>query len=190
VGNDKHSQIGPYVLKQTMIFKCPADMSCTYGNHGTPRIRSYSMTQSIGFSSVGVPDGQGAWLPSIYNGGPWLCYFKESDLGRPPPSKLWLLIDEDPDSINDAAWGFKMPDGNSTSWVDQPSKLHGGAAGFGFVDGHAEVHAWANLRGISTTIYKSDWVDPPVLNGNRDIWWVGARSSALANGGFDPFPDN
>ena len=82
------------------------------------------MTQSIGYSSVGTPDGQGAWLPSVWNGGPWLCYFKESDLGRyPAPSKLWVSANENPDSINDAALAFQMPTGSGgsdTGWIDCP----------------------------------------------------------------------
>jgi prepilin-type processing-associated H-X9-DG protein len=194
----RFSQIGPYVLKQPRIFKCPADMSCSYGSHGTPRIRSYSMTQSVGFSSAGAPDGQGAWLPSVYNGGPWLCYFKESDLGRPPPSMLWLILDEDPDSINDAALAFQMPTGaggSDTGWIDIPSKLHGGACGFGFVDGHAEMHAWRNLRGLPTTTYTGQGGNPTSLprteiSKNPDVWWVAARSSAMADGKFDDFPTN
>jgi prepilin-type processing-associated H-X9-DG protein len=156
------------------------------------------MTQSIGYAANGSVDGQGGWLPSIYNGGPWLCYFKESDLGRPSPSKLWIILDEDPDSINDAALAFQMPTGtggSDTGWIDMPSKLHGNACGFGFVDGHSEVHAWANPRGLHTTTYQPPGGNPTSLprttiNNNRDVWWVAARSSALANGGFDPFPDN
>jgi prepilin-type processing-associated H-X9-DG protein len=193
-----NSQVGPYVLKQPSIFKCPADQSMSYGNHGQPRIRSYSMTQSIGYSAVGGPDGQGAWLPSVWNGGPWLCYFKESDLGRPPPSKLWVMLDENPDSINDAALAFQMPTGAGgvdTGWIDIPSKLHGGRCGFSFIDGHAEMHAWRNLSGLPTTTYTGTGGDPTSLprtaiSRNEDVWWVAARSSALASGAQDDFPDN
>jgi prepilin-type N-terminal cleavage/methylation domain-containing protein/prepilin-type processing-associated H-X9-DG protein len=191
-----HSLIGPYVLKQPLIFKCPADASCSFGDKGASRIRSYSMTQSIGYAESGLPDGQGSWLPSVYNDGPWMCYFKESDLTRPPPSMLWLLVDEDPDSINDAALAFQMPTGAggvSTEWIDCPSKLHGNACGFGFVDGHAEMHAWINPKGLPTTTYAGDGGNPEsypreAINSNRDVWWVGARSSALANGEQDDFP--
>jgi prepilin-type N-terminal cleavage/methylation domain-containing protein/prepilin-type processing-associated H-X9-DG protein len=194
-----YAQIGPYVLRQPRIFLCPADRSCNLGSRGAPRIRSYSMTQSIGPAAYnGLPDGQGAWLPSIYNGGPWLCYFKESDLRRPAPSRLWLLIDEDPDSINDAALGFQMPAGGGgveTGWIDIPSKLHDNACSFGFVDGHAEIRRWKNPRGLPTTTYTGQGGDPTSLprepvNSNPDIWWVAARTSALANGDLDDFPTN
>jgi prepilin-type N-terminal cleavage/methylation domain-containing protein/prepilin-type processing-associated H-X9-DG protein len=191
----RNSQLGPYVAKQPHIFRCPADMSCSYGISGEPRIRSYSMTQAIGYSSTGGPDGQGAWLPSVYNNGPWLCYFKEADLSRPSPSKLWLFLDEDPDSINDAALAFTMPVGNNTGWIDIPSKLHGNACGFGFVDGHAEIHGWKNPAGLPTTTYTGPGGDPTSLprkeiSANVDVWWVGARTSAMADGSPDGFPEN
>jgi prepilin-type N-terminal cleavage/methylation domain-containing protein/prepilin-type processing-associated H-X9-DG protein len=188
-----NAQLGPYVLRQPSIFKCPADKSLSYGRTGQPRIRTYSMSQAIGYASDGTAGTQGAWLPSLYgnngvSGGPYQCYFKESDLGRPSPSSLWLLIDEDPDTINDAAWGFIMPNGNDTRWEDMPAKLHGNASGFGFVDGHSEVHAWANPQGIPNVTYGTvpPFDDP--ISGNRDIWWVGNRTSALVSGAYNPFP--
>jgi prepilin-type N-terminal cleavage/methylation domain-containing protein/prepilin-type processing-associated H-X9-DG protein len=191
--NPMYSQVGPYVLKQPAIFRCPADHSLSAGLSGQPRLRSISMNQAIGYNTGRSSSGQGAWLPSIYgnngvSGGPYQCYFKESMLGRPSPSSLWLFIDEDPDTVNDAAFGFTMPNGNSTDWVDMPAKLHGNAAGFGFVDGHSEVHAWANPRGIDTTTYKNNSPQAPVLSANKDIYWVGNRTSATISGAPNPFP--
>ncbi len=189
VTDGKYAQMGPYVIKQAAIFKCPADRSLASGLKGLPRIRSISMNQAIGYNSGGKSAGQGYWLPSTYEGGQWECYFKQSMLGHPSPSALWLFIDENPDTINDAAFGFPMPDGNSTEWIDFPAKLHGNAGGLGFVDGHAEIHAWANPRGIPTTNYKNNNAAPYAnISGNRDVWWLGARTSAKANGEPDPFP--
>jgi prepilin-type N-terminal cleavage/methylation domain-containing protein/prepilin-type processing-associated H-X9-DG protein len=192
----KDSLIGPYVLKQPLIFKCPADQSCTEGLRGAPRVRTYSMTQSIGTALNGSIGNQGAWLPSVNQGGPWMCYYKESDLSRPAPSMLWIFQEEDPDSINDAAWAFAMPTGgggSDTGWIDSPSKLHGNSAGFGFVDGHAEMHGWINLPAIPNVTYQGTGGDPAnyprqPLSKNRDVWWVAARSSALADGKPDDFP--
>jgi prepilin-type N-terminal cleavage/methylation domain-containing protein len=197
VTDGRYAQLGPYVLKQPLIFKCPADRSLSKGHTGQPRIRSISMNQAIGYNSGGTPEGQGAWLPSIYGnngvgGGPYQCYFKESTLGRPSPASLWVFIDEDPDSVNDAAWALTMPDHNDTGWVDMPSKNHGNAGGFGFVDGHAEVHAWANPRGIPTTMYTGPGgqVQGPyaTISANRDVYWVANRTSALLDGAFNPYP--
>jgi prepilin-type N-terminal cleavage/methylation domain-containing protein/prepilin-type processing-associated H-X9-DG protein len=191
--NAQYAQMGPYVLKQPLIYRCPADMSLSAGRTGQPRVRSISMNQALGYNSGGKTQTQGAWLPSIYgnngvSGGPYLCYFKESMLARPSPSLLWIFIDEDPDTINDGAWAITMPQGAETHWVDMPSKLHGNAGGFGFMDGHAEVHAWANPLNIPTTVYDDNWKDPPVLNANRDVYWVANRTSALIDGAYNPFP--
>jgi prepilin-type processing-associated H-X9-DG protein len=187
------SLLGPYVGNQPRAFKCPLDMSCTYGNHGAPRIRTYSMSAAIGYATPGAVDGQGYWLPSIYNGGPWMCYFEESHLSRPSPSKLLTLVEEDPDTINDAAWQFTMPSGaggkNTTAWVDGPSKLHGNAGAFAFMDGHAEMHGWKNLNSIPKTTYMQTGVAPyKQINNNADVWWVGNRTSARADGTPDGFP--
>jgi prepilin-type N-terminal cleavage/methylation domain-containing protein/prepilin-type processing-associated H-X9-DG protein len=197
--NPIDAQMGPYVLRQPAIFRCPADQSCAGGRRGPPRIRSISMNQAIGYNSGGVScyqgSCQGAWLHSVYAGGDYECYFKESMLGHPSPSSLWLFIDEDPDSVNDAAFAFTMPNGNATAWVDMPGKLHGNAGGFGFVDGHAEVHKWSSPQGIPTTTYQGPGGTPnglkyATINGNRDVWWVGNRTSARADGAYNPFPGN
>jgi prepilin-type N-terminal cleavage/methylation domain-containing protein/prepilin-type processing-associated H-X9-DG protein len=179
-----YAQMGPYVGRQPGVFRCPADRSLSRGLRGTPRVRSVSMSQAIGYSSGGSPAGQGAWLPS----GQYLCYFKESMLIRPSPSMLWVFIDEDPDTINDAAFAFQMPNGSSTSWVDMPAKLHGNAAGLGFVDGHAEVHKWVNPKAIATTVYSTSIPHYSVITKNKDVYWVGNRTSALTDGKPNPFP--
>jgi len=192
------AQLGTYVAKQARIFKCPADRSCAFGMTGQPRLRSITMSQAIGYDQQpGLPGGAGGWLPSQYanwtgNGGAALykTYFKESDLGRPSPAKLFLFIDEDPDTINDASFAFEMPNGSTTIWVDMPSKLHGNGVGVGFVDGHSEIHGWQNPQAIDTTTYANNpqkaGGGAPQINNNMDILWLGSRASATMDG--SPFP--
>jgi prepilin-type N-terminal cleavage/methylation domain-containing protein len=187
-----YAQMGPYASQSPGVYKCPADASLSGGTKGSPRIRSISMNQAIGYNSGGSASGQGAWLPSTYGnngvgGGPYECYFKESMLGRPSPSSLFVFIDEDPDTINDGAWGFTMPSSADTQWVDMPSKTHGNAGGFGFMDGHAEVHAWKNPHGIPNVTYKSEG-SYTVISKNTDVYWVGNRASATISGEPNPFP--
>jgi prepilin-type N-terminal cleavage/methylation domain-containing protein len=196
----RYAQLAPYVANQPKIFKCPADMSCQFGNKGQPRIRTYSMSQSLGPATVTVVNGtvtafgysgQGYWLPSqINSGGPWMCYFKESDLSRPSPSRLWVTVEEDPDSINDGAWGVKMPQGSATTWIDFPSRLHGGSSGsFSFMDGHSELKGWQHPECIPVVTYKA--VAPvKEINNNSDIFWVATRSSARVNGEPNGFPED
>jgi len=182
--NSQYALMAPYVLKQPAIFKCPADRSCASGLTGPPRIRTVSMSQAVGPSA----EGQGQWLPSNQ----YHVYFKESDVSVPGPTMLIVFVEEDPDSINDAAWAFEMPNGNQTAWIDLPSKLHGTRSDFGFADGHAEIHGWKNPVGIPTTRYTGsggspDPYMPPVINANKDVYWVATHTSAPLNGVY-PFP--
>jgi prepilin-type N-terminal cleavage/methylation domain-containing protein len=191
------AQLGPYVLKQAAIFRCPADKSCQFGTAGLPRIRSISMNQAIGYNGAGNTSGCGGWLPSEvsnygHSGGTTLykVYFKESDVTRPSPSKLFVFADEDPDTINDASWAVQEPYGTTTIWVDMPSKLHGSSEGLSFMDGHAEIHGWVNPQAIDTTIYSTAFTEAPQINNNVDLFWIGVRASAPADGSDYPFPNN
>ena len=189
------AQLGPYVMKQAAIFKCPADKSCQFGSAGLPRIRSIGMNQAIGYNGAGNTSGAGGWLPSeVANYGHgssatlYKVYFKESNVTAPSPSKLFVFADEDPDTVNDASIAVQEPYGTTTIWVDMPSKLHGGAEGLSFMDGHAEIHGWKNPQAINTTIYSASFVEATQIDNNSDLWWMGVRTSAPSNGGDYPFP--
>jgi len=182
------AQLGPY-LKTAAICRCPADLSKAFGDKGPDRVRSISMSQSLGADAGGNVSGQGAWLPAgpPAGTGPWKCYFKESDLSQPSPSYLFCFVDENPDSINDAAWAVQMPVGSDTQWIDWPAKTHGNATGFGFVDGHSEIHHWIRPSAIARTTYVSLQA-PATSPNNPDVWWVASRASARLNGQPNGFP--
>jgi prepilin-type N-terminal cleavage/methylation domain-containing protein/prepilin-type processing-associated H-X9-DG protein len=185
--NPVYAQIGPYV-KTAALFKCPSDMSLSFGTNGAPRVRSISMSQAIGLASGGVTLGQGPWLPSIYCGGPYQCYFKQSDLGRPSPAGLFVLLEEHPDTINDAAFAFQMPTSPAaTTWIDVPAKYHANACNFSFADGHVETHKWQAPQGIPSVTFGGRSNISNILS-NPDIWWVGNHTSARADGQPNPFP--
>ena len=113
----RFSQLAPYV-KTPAPYRCPADLS-TWG--GIPRVRSYSMNEAVGPLENGQASGvrfgsayyAGHWLStgnaSAPGGYPWRVYIKESDLVAPTPSQLWLMLDEHPNSINDAEFAVAMP---------------------------------------------------------------------------------
>ena len=54
----------------------------------------------------------------------------------------FVFLDEKPLSINDEYFEVRMAQATLTSIVmnDWPSQVHGAACGFGFADGHSEVH--------------------------------------------------
>jgi prepilin-type processing-associated H-X9-DG protein len=73
----------------------------------------------------------------------YLTYGRMSDMLRPGPSQIWMFVDEHPNSINDAGFAVEMANaGIFGSIIDYPAHYHGGACGFSFADGHAEIHKW------------------------------------------------
>jgi prepilin-type processing-associated H-X9-DG protein len=190
--NPQYAQLGPYA-KTAEVYKCPSDTSLSAGTHGVPRMRSISMNAAVGFNSGASPEGQGAWLPSEYgnsgvSGGPYLCYFREQDLGHPSPAGLFLIIEEDADSINDGAFQFTMPESPIyTHWIDIPAKRHANACNFSFADGHVELHPWQMPQAIPNVTLSYSW-SVPTVSSNPDVWWVGTHTSALVSGKPNPFP--
>jgi len=145
-------QIYPYI-NHVGIYRCPADTS-TYvsisqtafprGGAGNPRVRSMSMNGYINGSA-----------DYHYSTG-FTVYRKDSQLAHPGSANLWLFIDENPSSINDAFF-INNPSNNGnppvgTTWVDCPASYHNGACGISFCDGHAII---------------KKWLDPSVLSWNH-----------------------
>ncbi len=186
--NSTYSQLAPYVPNPN-VYRCPADKSGTFGQSGAPRVRSYSMSQAVGCKAQNAspPFGQLDESNLKRNGEPpgghWRTYAKESQIVAPGPADLWVLIDENPDSIDDGGFAVIMPvpPANSpTQWYNCPAKLHGGTyTGISFADGHSELHKWLRPGDIQTTTYTTydpgpHTVSPP----DPDIIWLASRTSA------------
>lgn len=195
----KTAVLGPYT-RNPGIYQCPGDWS-TVNRPGfgmVRRIRSVAASQSVGTWTDGKTPTYGYWLDSglvggspTNPGGKWRVYFKESSVGRPPASDLWVFIDEHPASINDGAFGFRMPnslaDTASQGWVDYPAGFHGDAGALSFMDGHAEIHKWVDRTSLGPNglgAHVTDWssLNPGRVANNRDILWMAKRTSALDSG--------
>jgi prepilin-type N-terminal cleavage/methylation domain-containing protein/prepilin-type processing-associated H-X9-DG protein len=163
--------LAPYV-KNPKLYKCPADQSkCLEGGSSFPRVRTISMSQPF------RPHDQGTgWTESP----PWRLYSKNGDMILPSPVNLWVMINEHPDSVNDAAFAVFMDrQGPNAMWQDGPSILHNGGCGFTFADGHSEIKRWKDARTLGMTVTYTDsfpygWRQP----NNPDIQWVQDRTSA------------
>ncbi len=129
-----NAKIGPYT-KSIGIYKCAADIYPCIIRAGVilPRVRSVAMNSFVGVLDADYGTRQNP---------PCFTYKKLSDIRRPPPSNLWVFVDEHPDSINDGWLTDSWPGGGG--WGDLPASYHGAACGIGFADGHAEVHKWRN----------------------------------------------
>jgi prepilin-type N-terminal cleavage/methylation domain-containing protein/prepilin-type processing-associated H-X9-DG protein len=126
-------QIGPYVAKNTGIFKCPADR---FNGALGPRVRSVAMNAFIGdkYNIANNISGQATK--------DWKRFLKAGDLTAPGPSDTWVMLDQCPDSIDDGLFSVRMQPDTSAKWTDVPAATHAGAGGFSFADGHSEIKNW------------------------------------------------
>ncbi len=181
--------VGPYLGFNVSALQCPADPRQGPYSGSQPALfgtivratRSVSMTSSVGSEDTGFANGSGHAGPTTYTSGAWLdgtqhgnrhnapyaTFSKMSDFGRVSASQIFMMADESPYSINDANFGFCV-DLADPKIVDWPATYHVNACGFGFCDGHAEIHQWASTNlvlngspstqsvGAATPFYK-DW---------------------------------
>jgi prepilin-type N-terminal cleavage/methylation domain-containing protein/prepilin-type processing-associated H-X9-DG protein len=127
------SLLGPFT-KSTGIYKCPADP----GNPvGTARVRSISMNSFMN----GIGGAQNVTGSSSYK-----TFRKNSDLTQ--STQWFVFLDEKPATINDGYFEVPMNNASPTtvSVGDNPSQVHSGSCGFGFSDGHAELHKWLSPK--------------------------------------------
>jgi prepilin-type N-terminal cleavage/methylation domain-containing protein/prepilin-type processing-associated H-X9-DG protein len=154
------SLLTSYLANNISVFHCTADprvapysgANAAMRNKPIPVVRSISMNQGVGTVDGAWMSGGGhSGRPSQPVPGPWLTgshsesyskyatFGKSSDFRIISASDVWVFVDDDPWTINDAAMAViaAMPD-----FVDYPSPMHNNACGFTFADGHAEIHKW------------------------------------------------
>jgi prepilin-type N-terminal cleavage/methylation domain-containing protein/prepilin-type processing-associated H-X9-DG protein len=170
-----NAKLGPYT-RNYQVYHCPADnfpVRVT-ANYSAPRVRSIAMNGYIeGNAGKSEYSGRGS---SFFRSGIVRRYDKTTDVVKPTPSDLWVLVDEHPDSINDGFLINYILD--ESSWADLPASYHNGACGFTFADGHSEIKKWrepSTIVPIKRTQYNGFAVPPGQL---RDIKWRNEHTSA------------
>jgi prepilin-type processing-associated H-X9-DG protein/prepilin-type N-terminal cleavage/methylation domain-containing protein len=133
------------------IYHCPADVSAAETISGEPlpqlRQRSYNMSQSVN----GYPN----FNPEIFASIP--MWAKLTQIRSPVPSNLFVFIDENEDTIEDAEYGCPpagSPYYDPDVWWDMPSNRHNQGANLSFADGHVEHWKWQ----VPKVFY--DWTQP------------------------------
>jgi prepilin-type N-terminal cleavage/methylation domain-containing protein/prepilin-type processing-associated H-X9-DG protein len=161
------------------VYRCPADSS-TYnpanntvypiGSGGTPRARSMSMNAWVS-PSAGAAGAYEEGTPA------YRIYYKTSDLSVPGPAGLWLLIDENPYSIND---GYFLDIPVNDGWTDCPASYHNRACGISFCDGHAQIRKWTDPVVLN---WKTTGQSPgdPIGTRTPDLNWFLQISTALVS---------
>jgi prepilin-type processing-associated H-X9-DG protein len=121
--------------------------------------------------------------PSFF-GLPWLSYARTGDLVNPAPVNLFVIIDEDPDSIQQGAFLVSpLESGPTATFWSLPSLLHDGGTTFAFADGHTEIHKWLDPRTYkyAQTHYDVNFGAPEP--NSQDVAWLEARTTANATNG-------
>jgi prepilin-type N-terminal cleavage/methylation domain-containing protein/prepilin-type processing-associated H-X9-DG protein len=129
---------------QPGIYHCPSDQSTIVDANGNPlpqpRTRSYNMSQSV--------NGLGFYVDPSFNDGLAVdvtqpCFAKMSQVTNPPPTQLFVFVDENEGTLYDDQFGYPMVnDGYYGTWFDMPSNRHDQGADFSFADGHVEYWRW------------------------------------------------
>ncbi len=197
-----------YLGGNNAIFKCTADTrkgpyqgtNPSLVGKSVPAARTFSMNNAVGtidpcFDTVtgagagaphcGIPNlsVNGPWLNNMdthRRNSPWRTFGKATDAGAPGPSKLWVLVDEDVISLNDAALCFGM---EQPIWYDSPGSAHNGGCGFAFADGHSEAHHW-----LSHDPKESNGAVIDTMADYQDWRWMRERTSADTTGTMPPPP--
>jgi prepilin-type N-terminal cleavage/methylation domain-containing protein len=179
----------PYV-NNVGVYLCPADQSSIeYFGINYPHVRSISMNAWI--QPLPLNDPTPPW-PNGSDDAGLRVYTKDSDLTVPGPANTWLLIDENPCSINDA-WFVEDPTemGPGTppqpEWVDCPANYHNRACGMSFTDGHCQIKKWSDPTVLNVTLNgiipssPKPWSSPAAAQSTNpnDILWLANRSTAL-----------
>jgi prepilin-type N-terminal cleavage/methylation domain-containing protein/prepilin-type processing-associated H-X9-DG protein len=167
--------LGPYINGDTRLYRCPSDnylASPQIAAGWTARARSVSMNAFFGpdrATGGSWQSGKSSWAGPSYR--QWL---KTGEV--PEPSQFFVLLDEHPDSINDAL--FLNNPGTSTSWGDIPSSYHNGGCTISFADGRAEVHKWLSNSSKIPVQYSYMPVAFDQL-GRADHAWLMTRATVL-----------
>lgn len=196
-----------YLGGNAALFHCPGDHRAGIYQGTSPSligktisaVRTFSMSQAVGTIDPGFdktgPGGQptithsgppilpvnGPWLNNADDhrrNSPWCTYGKLSEVLKPGPAMLWVLIDEDARGLNDAAFAFEMEgaDAGGPAWIDTPGTYHNGGCGFAFADGHSESHRW--MAPSKTFGFGSRPIDPNNTADLQDWTWMQQRTSA------------
>jgi prepilin-type processing-associated H-X9-DG protein len=124
------------------IYHCPADMSTIEDANGNPlaqpRYRSYNMSQSV--------NGLGMLSSAYYFNMPVdafsPCYQTLAAITNPAPSQLFVLLDENEVTLEDAQFSYPMTNDSYGYWFDMPANRHNQGCNFSFADGHVEYWHW------------------------------------------------
>jgi prepilin-type processing-associated H-X9-DG protein len=192
------SLLVPYIRTNISLFRCPFDPRiCPYTGSDTnlvgqdiPVVRSISMNQGVGTKGPcgsGSPNSavDGPWLDGSHShtaNHPYATFGKWSDFQIVRPSEIWVLADDDPWTINDAALAVTASFPDTVNYVNV---FNNNSTAFSFADGHVEIHKWKSSvwihngpparsdfdAGAATGLGRQDW-----------FWWASHATRSTITG--------
>jgi prepilin-type N-terminal cleavage/methylation domain-containing protein len=164
----------PY-LKSLLVYHCPADK--TLVPHGKPISVQKTAEHTYSMNCwVGATTSTGVSVP--WAGGNWYLYTKQANMVNPGPSKTFIVVEENPYSIDD---GFFAVDPNEVNiWNNLPAVLHGNSSVLVYGDGHASPRQWtdASMINAKPSSPTGNVMGTPATAGNPDLAWLNSVSTA------------
>jgi prepilin-type N-terminal cleavage/methylation domain-containing protein/prepilin-type processing-associated H-X9-DG protein len=179
-------------IRSPGVYKCPGDGVDVIGQGA--HCRSVSMNGALGGKAPTVQGinpivggaGRNYYGSMAPAGSPFTSgALKVGDLNVPGPANIFVVLDEQADSIcflnGDATFAFDpgcSPTGEY--WRDLPGSYHGNATSFSFADGHSEIHKWLQINGqtvypvmriSSSTTTTEPWRNP-LRSHSSDYEWM------------------
>jgi len=197
--------LAPYILNRS-VYQCPADKFIDPNSHKI-HPRSISMNSAVGtiWSSSTQEGGSdnrpvgtatwGGWLHAAAGYSTpqtkYLTYGKTTSFTQPGPANTWVIMDENPFSINDASMAISCDEGSATSsqyLIDFPSGNHNNSAGISFADGHSVIHKWQDPDdtcnpakfGVQNGLGSKGGPYNPTANDDADLGYLARITSASA----------
>jgi prepilin-type N-terminal cleavage/methylation domain-containing protein/prepilin-type processing-associated H-X9-DG protein len=138
------------------IYKCPADKRTVDwpASSGAPTVRSMSMN--------GWMNNQHSQFLDVAD---YTMFKKQTDILS--PSQIWLVMDENPGSINDGAM-FEDAGSYPLQYIDIPASYHNNACGIAFADGHSQIRRWSDPKLVNLPLPTGPFVPatPPYTDYN------------------------
>lgn len=151
------------------LFRCPADSyqsASQIAANFRPRVMSVSANAILGRTVTVANQIAGRTYISTFT--------KLTQLNKPGPANTVALLDEHPDSINDALYYFNVGLATPNAvWRSFPASHHDGAATISFADGHVILKRWQDSRTVPSVIYVTQSNIP--VPGNPDYTWMNDR---------------
>ena len=172
----KNNVLAPYANNSYLIYKCPSDIIPSgSGIFTQQRLRSYSMQSQMG--------GWVDLLSGVNYNTTFMTYIKESDIGNPGPSQIFVFTEESMGTLQDGFLELNLT-ASAADYPDLPGSYHAGSGVASFADGHAEVHQyrtkWSGTYGLIRPVtYNSQYHHTPASGAtDPDLVWVIQHAAA------------